>query len=445
MATTAAGTVAATLLVLEYRGVGPVLEFLRAFRSDVAVVGGEIRAGGPFQYPTIAAMHLEIAFALTLGLLPLAFDAGRRVLVVLVVGALLLLAEAITLTFTRAGLLVMVSSLLIVGGLRYRSYGIDRTVKAVAAIALIITVQLFTSRSLELLWLRWTTEGQGTWYRARVVAPRELTIPTGDTITVPVTLTNTGGTTWSSTAVPSFRFSYHWLLPDEDRVVSWEGLRTDFPTAVPPGGSVTLQARVEAPRQPGEYRVLWDIEQEHRLWFSTEPDAAMAISRATVAGPAFGPLGPIPTVPFPRTTVRPQRLVLWRAAVQMVRDHPLLGVGPDNFRLLYGEYAGVVGADPRIHSNNMYLEILAGAGVIGGLAFFWLAWRALICFTAAARRAVEPLGAMGAGVAAAGAAIALHRTLDSFLSFTPTYVMIALALGLGAAYDTLSNAHAHRV
>jgi uncharacterized membrane protein (GlpM family) len=48
--------VVSVLLVLEHMRVRPVLELLRAFRPDVTLVGPEIRAGGPLQYPTIASM-----------------------------------------------------------------------------------------------------------------------------------------------------------------------------------------------------------------------------------------------------------------------------------------------------------------------------------------------------------------------------------------------------
>jgi hypothetical protein len=44
-----------------------------------------------------------------------------------------------------------------------------------------------------------------------------------------------------------------------------------------------------------------------------------------------------------------------------------------------------------------------------------------------------PSGAWAAGVAAAGLAIALHGLVDSFISFTPTYVLISIVLGLAVA------------
>jgi hypothetical protein len=88
----------------------------------------------------------------------------------------------------------------------------------------------------------------------------------------------------------------------------------------------------------------------------------------------------------------------------------------------------------------MYLEVLAGCGLIGGLAFAWLLWRSGRTVLTAVGRAVHRHDAMAAaGIAAACAAIALHGLLDSFLSFTPTYALIAITLALasscGAPHD----------
>ena len=151
---------------------------------------------------------------------------------------------------------------------------------------------------------------------------------------------------------------------------------------------------------------------------------------------------PLVTMPPPRPTVRPGRLTLWRAAARMFLAHPLTGVGPDNFRLQYGSYAGIANADQLVHSNNMYLEMMAGTGILGGLAFFWLAWRASGRIVTLWLVGKETLGA---GVAAAAVAIAAHGVVDAFLGFTATYILIAVTLGLVVASNSMGEAHAHRV
>jgi hypothetical protein len=202
---------------------------------------------------------------------------------------------------------------------------------------------------------------------------------------------------------------------------------------VAPDATTTIDVRVRAPRRPGRYRLEWDLVQEGRLWFSTEPAAVRRISSAVVSGepPVVGADDPF--MPPPRPTVRPGRVVLWRAAARMFAAHPMLGIGPDNFRLAYGSYAGLTDTDPRTHSNNMYLEILAGGGAIAFAAFAWLLWRAAVCTVRLVRTPAGDSAALALGLAAATLAIGLHAAVDSFLSFAPTYVLFALTLGCAVA------------
>jgi O-antigen ligase len=123
----------------------------------------------------------------------------------------------------------------------------------------------------------------------------------------------------------------------------------------------------------------------------------------------------------------------------MAAAHPLLGVGPDNYRLAYGSYTRLgTQADPRVHSNNMYLEIVAGTGLAGAAAALWLGIRLARDVAVAWRTS-----AAGAAVAAACAAIAVHGLADSFISFTATYVLIAVTLGLASAIA--HDRHAHSI
>ena len=189
----------------------------------------------------------------------------------------------------------------------------------------------------------------------------------------------------------------------------------------------------------------------------TEPDASLALSFAEVTGPALGPPAPLKPLPRPLQygSMRPGRLVLWSAAARMLAEHPATGVGPDNFRLQYGPYLGLVDPDPRLHSNSMYMEILAGTGLLGAAAFAVVCWRvARNAWTALApSRRGSPLAGhrpadaalLTAGVVAGAIAIALHGLVDSFLSFTATYVLIAITLGLVVSLGTSSRPHAHRV
>jgi len=425
------GAVVSLLALLEYLQLAPILRLLTAFRPGLATVGTQLRAGGSLQYPTIASMYLEVVFAFGLGLLLIELDARRRAPSAAVLAALVLIAEAIALTFTRAGLITMAASLALVGAWRYHARGRDRGVAALAALTVTIGTLFFASRSAQSLWLRFTSEGQESWYRADVVAPADIRMAEDEVASIPVTLINTGRIEWDSGANPPFYVSYHWLDADADRIVAFQGLRTAFEAPVPPGSRVSLAVQVRSPTQPGEYRLVWDIVQEGRLWFTTEAGAIPVMSRAIVAGDQ--PRTALATFAPPRPTVRPRRVQLWRAAWRMVAARPLVGVGPDNFRLSYAPYAGLAAGDPRIHSNNMYLEVLVGAGISGALAFAWLLW--------SVARVTKPTVADAASLAIAAAvlAIAVHGAVDSFLSFAPTYVLFAMTVGFAHANSQFSE------
>ena len=113
----------------------------------------------------------------------------------------------------------------------------DRGTKMLIAVAALVVVQILTSRSFESLRLRLTTEGQEAWYQAQFEAPERISLQTGSIVSLPVTVTNSGRSTWDSQGVVPFRVSYHWLLSNEDSIVSWEGLRTEFPVRSRPAAA----------------------------------------------------------------------------------------------------------------------------------------------------------------------------------------------------------------
>jgi hypothetical protein len=384
-------------------------------------------------------MYLEIAFAMGLGFL-VSIKATHRASFLVTLAALGVIEEAVALTFTRAGLVTLALALVIVGTVTWRREGFDRRTGGVAVLAAVLGIGLLSSRSAEMLRLRMTSETQKSWFSAAFEAPRSLMLGTGQVADVPVVVTNIGRAPWESTTLDPVRLSYHWIAPDSDDVIWWEGDRTVFAGPVRPGQRISVSARVRAPQHSGRYRLMWDIEQEHRLWFSAEPDAQIAWTTVEVTGPSTAL--PATTGPrhVPETGVRPGRSVLWGAALRMSAAHPLLGVGPDNYRLLYGQYASIARADPRVHSNDMYLELLAGTGLLGLTAALWVGVRV----TRSCRTALQ-VSAAATGVVAACAAIAVHGVVDSFLGFTGTYIAIATALGTVLAIAQQNRLHAHRI
>ena len=433
-----AAALVGAIAILELAQVPLVLDALKLFRPGFHVVGGQLRATSTLFYPTITSMYLEVAFAL--GLM---WIASSRLAFV----ALALTGAGIIATFTRAGLVTMAMSLLIYGGIVYykrlgrRSLGEggrgwDGEPTRLAALAAVLLALVMLSRSPQMLVTRMSTDVSQDWYGASYEVPETLTLRPDSITDVPVTLSNRGWLTWQSTQLPMFAISYHWLSIDTEEVVIYDGLRTPFTTPVEPGEEVTVPARVRAPGYPGTYLLVWDIVQEQRTWLSLEG----VFPGRTIAKVEGQPVSaPLPTRgPMPTGVMRMPRSVLWTTALKISADHPVLGIGPDNFRLTYGRYLGLAAWDSRVHANNTYLEVLVGMGAIGVAALLWLIVAACRSTLAQLRAADLETMPLVAAATAACLTIAAHGAVDSFLTFTSTYVVFALAAGI-------QYRHAHRV
>ena len=424
-----AGAVVGFIAVLELAQVPAVLDLLKVFRPGFHVVGGQLRATSTLFYPTIASMYLEVVFALGL-----VWIASSRLAFV----ALALVGAGIIATFTRAGLITMTTSLVVYGGLTYYARGgrWGREHAALAALAAVLIALVLLSRSPQMLVARMSTDVSQEWYGATYDVPRTLTLRPGSFTDVPITLANRGRLTWQSTQLPSFAVSYHWLAAGSEELLLYDGLRTPFTQPVEPGDDVAVQARVRAPGYPGTYVLVWDVVQEHRTWLSLE-GVYPGRTVVTVEGEPVG--APLPARGrMPSGTLRMPRSVLWSTAWQIAQEHPLLGIGPDNFRLVYGRPLGLAAFDRRVHANNTYLEILVGMGAIGVAALVWLVVAASRSAIAMVRRADAGAMPLLAAAVAACLAIAAHGVVDSFMTFTSTYVVFALATGM-------LYRHAHRV
>jgi O-antigen ligase len=133
---------------------------------------------------------------------------------------------------------------------------------------------------------------------------------------------------------------------------------------------------------------------------------------------------------MPSSAMRLPRSVLWEAAFGIAREHPVLGIGPDNYRHTYGRRLGLAAWDERVHANNSYIEVLVGMGAIGVAAMVWLMFAAVRSGTRALFEVSDARLPIVAASFAACAAIAVHALVDSFLTFTPTYAVFAIAAGV---------------
>jgi O-antigen ligase len=121
---------------------------------------------------------------------------------------------------------------------------------------------------------------------------------------------------------------------------------------------------------------------------------------------------------------------LWRAAFDLFRERPLVGIGLDTFRLSYGRELGLRRWNTTEHSNSLYVETLVSLGIVGGLAFFgWLAVLAIDIV----RTLLRAVDVWQATIAASLIAYLVHGLLDYFLLFSATGLLFWLLCGLWLA------------
>ena len=126
---------------------------------------------------------------------------------------------------------------------------------------------------------------------------------------------------------------------------------------------------------------------------------------------------------------QPSRVDFWFTAFAMARDHPWLGVGPDNFRWLFSAYSGVAANNLGTHAHNQYLESLADTGILGLASFVWV----VAALTLAAARQLRLAASdwpWRAALLASLTAWLVHAGLDDFERFWPTDVAFWLIVGL---------------
>jgi O-antigen ligase len=130
------------------------------------------------------------------------------------------------------------------------------------------------------------------------------------------------------------------------------------------------------------------------------------------------------------------RLDLWLSSVAMIRDHPLLGVGLDNFVYVYqqGYLREGAAAEPNLsHPHNWLLNVWLELGVLGLAAFVWLLAR----FWTVVRGALACRSWLAAGALGAMADLLVHGAIDNsyFLVDLAFLFWLSLALATEARID----------
>jgi hypothetical protein len=220
---------------------------------------------------------------------------------------------------------------------------------------------------------------------------------------------------------------YRWV-DLEQKLIPMAMTYTAIPGPVQPGESVAIRASFVTPNKSGRYLLTWDIFHRTTGWFSGN-GVFPGLVEVDIQ-PTNEPWSGHGDVSHWRRR-EPSRLVvanpplsrseLWKAALNMARENPILGVGPDNFRLLYGRQFGRSRWDTRVRANSLYLELLAGSGLAGLAAFG-------VMMAAVRWSAVASVIALGIFL--------IHGLVDAFLMTTPIYFAFWILLGCTSPVST---------
>ena len=128
------------------------------------------------------------------------------------------------------------------------------------------------------------------------------------------------------------------------------------------------------------------------------------------------------------------RISLWRSAFNMFLDHPVWGVGLDNFLYAYrGRYIlDAAWQEPNLnHPHNIVLDLATRLGLLGLLAGGWMFWEAGSALARAIRLSDHMWLPVAAGMMGSLIAIITHGLVDHSLFLVDLAFTFFLLLGVG--------------
>jgi len=132
-----------------------------------------------------------------------------------------------------------------------------------------------------------TPIGVGPDYRATYQVGAVPVFQIGQTLTVPVTVTNTGQGVFPAAGATPVDLGYHWY-DQFGKPVVWEGLRTKLPADLRPGQAVALAAQVQSPPDGGTYQLRFDLVLEGVSWFSAKGTPTANVGATVCCVKTFG-------------------------------------------------------------------------------------------------------------------------------------------------------------
>ena len=401
--------VAALYGILDYHGFGA-----RAlFRETDFSFGPVMRLSGSFEYPNTAAAFFGLS-------LPIVWTSLQRRW--LRIAGMVIVWAAMILTYSR-GAVVAALAVMLIWGLRQRTRVLLPTLIGAGVSAGLLAYQ---PSLLQRFGAAGSFDEESAEYRPEY---NRIGRPPDRSAELAVRVKNSGTKTWSSEM--QLTVTPRWYDIEVLKLVRTPPVFVPVPASVRPLETVDLRVPIHTPAEPGVYLLTFDLSRSGEGWFSARGVVPGLVEVHVQPGESWSGNGDLGRWRERKFTdlivVQPfSRRELWTAALELVRRRPVVGSGPDNFRLLYGRVAGSIDSDTRIRANNLYLELLSGSGVAGlaGFLFMMASWR----------RKATTVAALSIGF------YLLHGIADDFLMTTPIYFGFWILLGqVRMAGDSLSE------
>jgi O-antigen ligase/polysaccharide polymerase Wzy-like membrane protein/Ig-like domain-containing protein len=397
-----AAVIAAVYAMLDYGRFG----LPHLFREEDFFLGSVARLSGSFEYPNTAAAYFALSLPIVWSELKSRWFR---------IAGFLVVASALMMTYSRgAGLATLFAFVAwSVTGKKRAELQIAISFGMLFLAFLIFNRDIYRRFSPQL-----ETKDFSAQYEPEYNFIREHPNASAD---LRIHVRNTGTTMWTPKTSNPFSLSYRLYDAEKKMLVRKAIEHTVIPTLVRPQEAVDIHAAFRTPDKAGVYLLTWDLFSEESGWFSgrgvypgivevhVDPDNAPSSGQTDTSRwlqrDTAGLF--VAKLPYSRTE-------LWKAAIDMARKHPFLGVGPDNFRLLYGRQYGATRWDTKIRANNLYLELLSGSGLVGLAAF---------CVMMAVVRWKPNASSIGVAI------FLIHGLVDTFLMTTPIYFAFWILLG----------------
>lgn len=423
---------------------------LKVFQEGVTTFGNGsiVRISSTLPFSTLLSAYLELCLPLFIvfGIWFSGRAAGatsRRLLFAGTLAGMTAIITAQLLTFTRTGYAVLPLSLFS-GAVLGSIYGYGRRVWGMFATGLVLMVVIFgfaagIDNRLEARLGGSEVQSERSAEYALLETPGGL--KTGEQSAAPIRLKNTGSATWEPGGERETNLTYRWLSYPDGAEQDVPYMVTNLPYPVAPGMEVDVRADFNMPSEPGRYVLVFDMVAVRATWYSAvgapplvipvefAPDGSGGVYEIRESAAVFNAGG--------AGTETPPRSQLWQAAVKAWASHPLLGLGPDQFRLHYHEYFEDMKPDERFRTHNIFLESLATTGVVGFAAMVYLLAAAVwVQYRLVRSREMEMSARLiSLGVTVATVAFISHNLLDCFLWQTGVAYMFFTVLGLTSWLD----------